>query len=146
MKCSMCGSTSVTQHVETEKIAYKKSFLQVPMHYSLCADCGHEFVPAEQIKINDKAVLAAKRTADGLLSPEEIYSIREALGLTQAQAAEAFGGGRNAFSKYERGEVAQSEPMDKLLRLVSRMPGLLQELIGAAQGVSEASSNSAKKY
>lgn len=131
MNCSMCGSTNVMQYVETEKIAYKKSFLQVPMHYSQCADCSHEFVPAEQIKINDKAVLAAKRTADGLLTPEEIYSIRQILGLTQAQAAEVFGGGRNAFSKYERGEVAQSEPMDKLLRLVSRTPSLLQVLIGA---------------
>jgi len=39
-----------------------------------------------------------------------------------------FGGGANAFSKYERGEVIQSVPMDRLLRLVARYPVLLVEL------------------
>jgi HTH-type transcriptional regulator/antitoxin MqsA len=31
-----------------------------------------------------------------------------------------FGGGLNAFSKYERGEVIQSEAMDKLIRVSCR--------------------------
>jgi len=75
-----------------------------------------------------KAV-AAKRRADGLLSPEEIRHAREALGLTQHKAAEVFGGGRNAFSKYERGEVAQSVAMDRLIRLCLAHPKMLSELM-----------------
>lgn len=128
IKCSMCHSHSVSQLTAQESIAYKNRQLQVPMHYSLCQNCGYEFVAASQIKVNDKVVLAAKREADGLLPPEQVYSIRRQLGLTQAQAAQVFGGGRNAFSKYERGEVVQSVPMDKLLRLVARNPQLLSEL------------------
>lgn len=40
-----------------------------------------------QAKLNDKAVLQAKRMADDWLLPEEIRKVRESLGLTQAQAA-----------------------------------------------------------
>ena len=39
--------------------------------------------------------------------------------LTQEEAAKVFGGGVNAFSKYERGEVTQSAAMDKLIRVAA---------------------------
>ena len=39
-----------------------------------------------------------------------------------------FGGGTNGFSKYERGETAQSVAMDRLLRLVIADPSKLDEL------------------
>jgi len=42
------------------------------------------------------------------------------LGLTQHAASSIFGGGLNAFSKYERGEVIQSKAMDKLIRVSCR--------------------------
>ncbi|WP_354470402.1 type II toxin-antitoxin system MqsA family antitoxin [Marinobacterium sp. MBR-109] len=35
------------------------------------------------------------------------------------------GGGRNAFSKYERGEVAQSVAMDRIIRVCQTHPSLL---------------------
>jgi hypothetical protein len=44
------------------------------------------------------------------------------LDLTQANAAEIFGGGQNAFSKYERGEVVQSLAMDRILRFFAAAP------------------------
>jgi len=39
--------------------------------------------------------------------------------LSQREASELFGGGPNAFSKYERGEIIQSKSTDVLMRLVS---------------------------
>jgi len=54
-----------------------------------------------------------------MLSGDQISRIRIALGLSQREAASLFGGGYNAFNKYESGEVLQSFAMDRLLRLAS---------------------------
>lgn len=66
------------------------------------------------------------------LTVEEYYKThrraRRTLGLSQEEAARLFGGGRNAFSKYERGEVAQSVAMDRLIRLCLSHPELVKEL------------------
>lgn len=78
MKCSICNSDKVSSHSELESITYKKANSQVPMQYSLCGHCGHEFVPASQIKLNDKAVLQAKRMADDMLLPEEFAMLGKA--------------------------------------------------------------------
>ncbi len=52
--------------------------------------------------------------------------LRHQLELTQKAANEVFGGGPVAFSKYEADDVIQSESMDKLLRLISAHPYLLE--------------------
>ena len=44
---------------------------------------------------------------------KEIRRIRRKLGLSQIAAARLTGGGHNAFSRYERGEVAVSESWRK---------------------------------
>jgi HTH-type transcriptional regulator/antitoxin MqsA len=51
------------------------------------------------------------------------------LGLTQKQAAEIFGGGVNAFSRYERGEVEPGPSTVKLLHLLDKHPELLPEVV-----------------
>lgn len=127
-ECNLCGSERVCALSEVQEIRYKSYRLEVELAYSVCEACGREFVTTEQIRKNDHAILAAKRHADGLMSPKEIRRAREVLGLTQHKAAELFGGGRNAFSKYERGEVAQSGAMDRLIRLCLARPELLLNL------------------
>lgn len=83
-----------------------------------------------QVRRNHARVVDARRRADGLLTGREIRALRKSLGLSQKDASEVFGGGTNAFSKYERGEVVQSVAMDRLLRLVARYPLLLDDLRG----------------
>lgn len=58
----------------------------------------------------------------------EVKRLRQHLKLTQKQAAEIFGGGVNAFSRYERGEVTPPRAVLKLLRVVSNHPELLNEV------------------
>ncbi|GGY10223.1 hypothetical protein GCM10007160_41780 [Litchfieldella qijiaojingensis] len=126
--CKLCGSQDIRQYTEVEPVRYKETVLQVPMDYSVCAECGREFVATEQIRRNDAAARDAKRTHDGLLTGSEIVRLRSGLKLNQEMAALLFGGGRNAFSKYERGEVTQSASMDRLLRLCYRHPELVDDL------------------
>jgi HTH-type transcriptional regulator/antitoxin MqsA len=116
-KCANCGASELQFLTEAETFDYKGQSLTVDVDYSICAQCGAEAILPEQIKRNDGRVRNAWRKADGLLSGAEISALRKKLGLTQQDAAKVFGGGVNAFSKYERGEVIQSEGMDKLMRL-----------------------------
>ena len=126
--CKLCQSENISEFVEVENIAYKGGKLQVSIAFSVCNDCKREFISKPQILQNEAAVRNAKKKFDGLLSSEEIVRARKELSLTQEQASRVFGGGRNAFSKYERGEVSQSVAMDKLIRICLNHREVFQEL------------------
>lgn len=93
-----------------------------------CDACGADPVFSDQIVFNEKRIADAKRKETGRLIGREVRVLREQLGLTQQQAAELFGGGANAFSKYERGEVMQSVAMDRLMKAAAFVPGVLEFL------------------
>lgn len=93
-----------------------------------CSNCDAAPIFPDQIRRNQRRISDAKRQAYGLLSAAEVLAIRESLELSQQDAAQIFGGGVNAFSKYERGQTVQSVPMDRLLRLVGAHPWLLDFL------------------
>jgi HTH-type transcriptional regulator/antitoxin MqsA len=57
-----------------------------------------------------------------LLSGKEIRSIREKLGLTQAQLAAMLRLGANTLSRWEAGRNVQTAAMDLLLRLLRDVP------------------------
>jgi len=59
---------------------------------------------------------------------KEIRRIRRKLGLSQVAAARLTGGGHNAFSRYERGEVAPLPAVINLFRLLDKHPELLADL------------------
>ncbi|NSY33794.1 type II toxin-antitoxin system MqsA family antitoxin [Pseudoalteromonas sp. JC28] len=130
--CKLCKSEQVNQFSELETIIYKESELSVEMEYSVCENCGREFVSKQQILNNDARIRDAKKVVDGLLTSTEILEARESLGLTQEQASLVFGGGRNAFSKYERAEVSQSASMDKLIRMCLKHSNIFHELLTEA--------------
>ena len=54
-------------------------------------------------------------------------SVRRKLALDQREAAEIFGGGVNAFSRYENGKTKPSLALVKLLKVLDRHPELLDE-------------------
>ncbi|TLX45122.1 hypothetical protein C1E24_20590 [Pseudoalteromonas phenolica] len=130
--CKLCKSENIVQLDDMETITYKGTDLSVSMEYSICNDCGREFVSKQQILNNDSRVRDAKKSVDGLLTSSEIYHARTSLGLTQEQASLVFGGGKNAFSKYERAEVSQSAAMDKLIRVCLKHQSVLNELLEEA--------------
>ena len=121
--CPICETGTLSKQVHTGEIRYHKQAAQVPdLEYSQCNNCGSDPVLADQGKRNQIRFSDARRKIDGLLSSSDIRKARRYLGLTQHAAANVFGGGLNAFSKYERGEVIQSKAMDKLIRLSCRYP------------------------
>lgn len=94
----------------------------------VCSACGADPVFADQARRNHCRVNDSRRIADGMLSSDEVRSIRKSLGLTQGEAGELIGGGPMAFSKYERGEVIQSAVMDRFLRVLAIYPFIVDTL------------------
>ena len=118
--CPICGEGHVTHHLDQFESDYKGHKAMLPSHYKLCDTCHSDFAGAKEGKLNKRAIMAFRKSVDGLLTGAEICALREKYKLTQTQAAKLFGGGPVAFSKYENDDVSQSESMDSLLRLVRR--------------------------
>ncbi len=123
-KCSKCGSSNFDEHIESDDFIRNGQSFSVDVEHSVCCQCGYEVIFAEQIKRNDCVLRDAWRKIDGLLTANEIVALRKKLDLTQQDAAKVFGGGVNAFSKYERSEVIQSVAMDKLMRSALDVPDM----------------------
>jgi HTH-type transcriptional regulator/antitoxin MqsA len=63
-----------------------------------------------------------------IVYPEFITSVPKKLHLDQREAAEIFGGGVNAFSRYENGKTRPPLALVKLLKVLDRHPDLLAEI------------------
>jgi HTH-type transcriptional regulator/antitoxin MqsA len=122
-ECPVCGEGVLQPHVGKNAVEYKGVHQEIDLHFSVCDACGSEQADPAQLRENKRAMVAFKKEVDGLLSGEEVCALRKRLGLTQAEAAQVFGGGPVAFSKYESNDVAQSDAMDRLLRLADALPG-----------------------
>lgn len=127
--CAICGEGHITAQVRTVETEYKGTKALLPMHYQLCDTCTSDYAGMAESKLNKRIVMAFRKQVDGLLKGDEITALRKQYKLTQAQAAQLFGGGPVAFSKYENDDVAQSEAMDTLLRLVRRSPEAFWALV-----------------
>ena len=127
--CPICGEGHVTAEVQMVENEYKGQKADLPLHYKQCDTCTSDFAGIAESKLNKRVLMAYRKQVDTLLPGEEITALRKQYQLTQAQAARLFGGGPVAFSKYENDDVAQSEAMDTLLRLVRRSPEAFWALV-----------------
>jgi HTH-type transcriptional regulator/antitoxin MqsA len=131
--CPACGEGHLTLRHENTVAEYKGHKGTVSTLLAECDVCGSELAGDAESRANKRAVLSFRKTVDGLLTGEEIRAIREKYQLTQAQAAKLLGGGPVAFSKYENDDVAHSDAMDNLLRLVRRSEEAYWELVEEKQ-------------
>jgi putative zinc finger/helix-turn-helix YgiT family protein len=72
--------------------------------------------------------IALYRKEHGLLSADEIRSIRERFNLTQLELAHLLHLGSNTVSRWESGRNVQTAAMNLLLRLIRDLPGSLDYL------------------
>jgi HTH-type transcriptional regulator/antitoxin MqsA len=85
----------------------------------------------ESIRINGLMLDFNKQVNGAIVDPTFIANIRKKLNLDQRQAAEIFGGGVNAFSRYENGITKPPLALVRLLRILDRHPELLTEIMAA---------------
>jgi HTH-type transcriptional regulator/antitoxin MqsA len=128
MKCPACGHPEMALETRDETLSYGGQSLTLhEMRGEFCSACGEGIWDAESYRRYTEAQAALVRAMKGDVSAD-IRRIRKKLKLTQTALAEAFGVGKVAFSRYERGETHPPVPLIKLLRLVERHPELLVEM------------------
>lgn len=126
---AVCPETGkpMVRDVRPMTITYKGQSVTIDMPGWYCDESGESIHTGEDMKVSDAALKALRNQVD-LLKPQEVKRIRTKIGLTQREAGSIFGGGPNAFQKYEQGTVTVSKPMSNLLRVLEKHPEEIEEL------------------
>lgn len=126
--CPFCGTEAYHHQTKPLTLRYKSHSITVKQPGYWCDQCGEGVIGGDDRKATQKALQTFRAKIDRLLAPDEIKHIREKLHITQQNASKIFGGGVNAFSRYERGETPIPRPLSQLLKLLNKHPNLLNEL------------------
>ncbi|OGR33971.1 MAG: hypothetical protein A2005_12560 [Desulfuromonadales bacterium GWC2_61_20] len=129
-QCPGCGSRAMQHRTDQiETIRHGGDSVTVSgLSGWFCTACGEALLDEDSSRRYGEAGDALVERSRAAIK-REIRRIRMKLGLTQKQAAEIFGGGVNAFSRYERGEVEPGPSTVKLLHLLDKHPELLREVV-----------------
>jgi putative zinc finger/helix-turn-helix YgiT family protein len=126
--CPVCGiamrerQRALTFPVNGEEIAVPGS-----PHLS-CPKCREVVLRFDDARKLRERALEIYRRKYGLLSADEIRSIRERFGLPQAGLARLLRLGANTISRWEAGRNVQAASLDVLLRLIRDLPGSVDYL------------------
>jgi HTH-type transcriptional regulator/antitoxin MqsA len=126
--CPFCGELAYHHQIKPVTLHYKKQAIIIDQPGFWCDACQEGVIGGDDRKATQKALQTQRAEIDGLLTPDQIKRIREKLKLTQHKAALLFGGGINAFSRYERGETPLPKSLHQLLILLDKHPTLAAEL------------------
>ncbi|MCB5315622.1 type II toxin-antitoxin system MqsA family antitoxin [Yersinia intermedia] len=126
--CPICGEGVLHEKITPVLRTHSGFSKEIPLYSSECNECGSDIATEIQSSKNKRLMTAFYKEAEGLLTGDEIKKIRTKLNIRQADASKIFGGGSNAFSKYEIDDVTQSVAMDKLIRLANSMPEVFSKL------------------
>lgn len=126
--CPFCGKKSYYHQIKQMTLRYKSISITVKQPGFWCNECGEGVIGGNDRKATQKELQTLRAQIDGLLTPDKIKQIREKLKLTQLNASDIFGGGVNAFSRYERGETPIPRPLSHLLLILKNHPHLLSEI------------------
>lgn len=126
-RCPECGRPLV-QATQPRTITYRDRTRTYDQPGQWCDVCGEVYMNDDEMDVAARARATLKAEVEGVLPPDEVRRIRQKLGLGLREAGRLLGGGEFAFQKYERGEVAVSEAMTNLLRVLDARPAVLKLL------------------
>lgn len=126
--CPSCG-TMMRETKGSLKLPVNSEEISVPESGHLkCPKCKEVVLRLDEARKLRERAYDLYRKKHGLLSADEIRSLRERLDLTQGELSRLLGLGQNTLSRWEAGRSIQSVAMDYLLRLVCDVPGTLDYL------------------
>jgi len=130
MKCPVCGAAALKRGRRDLRHVYRGEAMRImAVKGDFCPACGEAVLVADEAKRVGQAIAAFnKRVNAGLIDPKFIASVRRKLKLDQRRAAEIFGGGVNAFSRYETGKTKPPLALIKLFKVLDRHPRLFEEV------------------
>ncbi len=133
MKCPSCGSAKLVHDTRDMPYTYKGQTTVIPaVTGDYCPTCDEAVLEMGESVRTSALMLAFNREVNAaIVDPGFIAGVRKKLALDQREAAEIFGGGVNAFSRYENGKTKPSLALVKLLKVLDRHPDLLDEVRAA---------------
>lgn len=133
MKCPTCAMSEMVKDTRDTSYSYKGDATIIPaVMGDYCPACGEVVLDAdESMRVGALMLEFNKQVNASIVDPGFIASVRKKLALDQREAAEIFGGGVNAFSRYENGKTKPPLALIKLLKVLERHPDLLNEVRAA---------------
>ena len=133
MKCPICGAAELVHDTRDMPYTYKGETTIIPAVIGdFCPACDEAVLGVAESKRTSAAMLDFNKQVNAsIVEPGFIESVRKKLALDQREAAEIFGGGVNAFSRYELGKTKPPLALVKLLKILDHHPDLLDEIRAA---------------
>lgn len=130
MKCPVCGAAELVHDTRDLPYTYKGETTVIPaVTADFCPACNESITDmAETERVMREMKAFNKQVNAAIVDPAFIVNVRKKLDLGQREAAEIFGGGINAFSRYENGKTRPPLALVKLFKLLDRHPDLLNEV------------------
>jgi HTH-type transcriptional regulator / antitoxin MqsA len=130
MKCPVCGAAELIGDTRDLPYTYKGESTTIPaVKGEFCPACDESILDgAESDRVMREMQAFTRQVNATIVDPEFIVKVRKKLALDQREAAEIFGGGINAFSRYENGKTKPPLALVKLLKVLDRHPDLLEEI------------------
>ena len=133
LKCPVCGAAELVRDTRDLPYTYKGETTTIAAVTAVfcpaCAESITDMLETERVMREMQAF--NKQVNAATVDPVFITSVRKKLKLDQREAAEIFGGGVNAFSRYENGRTKPPLALVKLFKLLDRHPDLLNEVRSA---------------
>ena len=132
MKCPVCGAAELVHDTRDVSYAYRGEATVIPaVTGDFCPACAEVILDMDGAERFGQLVREFNKQVNAaIVDPQFIAGVRKKLKLDQREAAELFGGGVNAFSRYENGKTKPPLALVKLLRVLDRHPELLSEVRG----------------
>lgn len=130
MNCPTCANADLVHDTRDLPYTYKGESTLIPeVTGDFCPACDEVITDAEETRRTMALMLEFNKQVNAsIVHPNFITSVRKKLALDQKEAAEIFGGGINAFSRYENGKTKPPLALVKLLKVLDRHPDLLVEI------------------
>jgi len=130
MKCPVCGAAELIHDTRDLPYTYKGESTTIPsVTADFCSACDESITDMmETERVMREMQAFNKQVNAAIVDPAFIIKVRKKLDLGQREAAEIFGGGINAFSRYENGKTKPPLALVQLFKLLDRHPDLLNEV------------------
>ena len=130
MKCPSCATSELLHDTRDMPYIFKGESILIPaVTGDFCPACDESILNAVELWRTMNFMLDFNKQLNAsIVDPGFIASVRKKLALDQREAAELFGGGVNAFSRYENGKTKPPLALVKLLKILDRHPDLLNEV------------------
>jgi HTH-type transcriptional regulator/antitoxin MqsA len=123
--CPICGEGTLHDQTRKQQIEYRGKRYEYTEQGAFCDHCADGFADHDA---REEAAWLAFRDQTDAEEAAALAQIRKKLKLTQKEAAILTGGGKNAFSRYERGEARPLPAVVNLFKLLDKHPELLEEI------------------